>query len=218
MFRSPCAFRSAQCATLIALAAAAGISRFETPADLETTPAPEPLAVETATPRTSRTPFYRAVVARFALPFLHATRVADEGAGDSPFFAPPNPMATSFPSPRATTGVGEEFTDPVIAWALRPHAQPYAVGPPHCGVEIKSRAESLTLGDRSSRLSRGFVIAVDFWRGRLCGTQARAEHGRVDFLLSFALRGGPEIFFRTAGNGSAALSRRRVPPSETFCL
>ncbi|MBI4625824.1 MAG: hypothetical protein HY736_21710 [Verrucomicrobia bacterium] len=201
MFSSPCSLRSTQCAALIALAAAAGISRFEpAPANPAMPRSAASAPDSAAVPSASGVQFYAAAMAAFA-PQFRGARVTgnsarDRMAGDSHLewsaFAPAEarppaaPAATAplvFPAPAAP------------ALSVRQHSYPYAAGPPPGGIHSKLRAAGTEVpGDSSARRSQVSRIApVSFLlRAR---PQRATDRGpgsaRSNFPPSSALRGEP---------------------------
>ncbi|MBI5772032.1 MAG: hypothetical protein HZA93_29935 [Verrucomicrobia bacterium] len=165
MFTSPCSLRSAQCATLIALAAAAGLARFE-PA--EDTPAP-PASTPTAAVAIRPTP-------RFAYPLLVATSAIEWSphsfsvAASVSEWTPPCALA---PAPAAAAPIPPRalaifhFPAPAApALSVRKHSHPYAIGPPAPIAPNPLRAAGLARpGDSParrtsvSRIARVFVPA-----------------------------------------------------------
>lgn len=128
MFGSPCSLRSAQCATLIALAAAAGISRFEPPV-AET---PAPVQSESAVPATPRQTGLRsyfvsvyAIAQHLGLIPVTTQPTVDHGSIAALAIAP----ITLTPPPLPLARVRFPRTDRVRL-DPRAHAYPYAVGPP----------------------------------------------------------------------------------------
>lgn len=180
MFPSGCSIRSAQCAALIALAAAAGISRFE-PAEsspVESTNS-TPSITRTA-PRRPTQAFRAALLQLFGRVFhcdvlmlnavtgtpahehsttttvssLRASAAGLHGVG------PPRPPVTlaatqpAFPRPFA-----------VSALSVRRHVIPFAVGPPACTTDSTPRAaRTPVLGDLSACRPSASKVALLFVR------------------------------------------------------
>jgi len=138
MFSCPCSLRSTQCAALIALAAVAGIPRFEPAPARAADPAPTPtstprLEISAALPRAHR----------FSFPSLLdlPSRAWGRGAPAAFFSAldertlTPTPVVLQPssewpPAPPAAEAPGNFFTRATPAPTVRQHAHPFAVGPP----------------------------------------------------------------------------------------
>ena len=161
MFSSPCSLRSAQCATLIALAAAAGISRFE--------PAPAKpmagvaaivsmLAAVATTPQTPAYPISIAACAH-AAPRAQMTLAASAAETFAPLSAEA-PAASWSPTPLAIKTEISFFDCARAVPAARKHSYPYAVGPPRHGIDNPLRVAGNALpGDSSTRRSQVSRIA-----------------------------------------------------------
>ncbi len=168
MISSPCSLRSAQCAALIALATAAGISRFE-PAPAK--PAARPSGAEArATPAvtaSSRTQFYPAAMQALA-PRIAAARTTIDFSPSSLAASAPDLVAEapvdSWPPLAPSEAPPLIFSTPVPpALSARQHSYPYAVGPPRGGNARKLRAAGNALpGDSSARRSQVSRIARVF--------------------------------------------------------
>lgn len=165
MFSSPCSLRSTQCAALIALAAAAGISRFE-PAHAKPN-APNPIvgtrtfAVVTSV---SRAQFYFAAIQALAPRFRvsHPTfdfeRADATGRSHLEMFALA-PVA-SWPPAAASPAPPLNFGAPTVsALSARNHSFPYAVGPPPRGIHCKLRAAGIEVPG-GSPVRRGQVSRI----------------------------------------------------------
>ena len=164
MFSSPCSLRSAQCATLIALAAAAGISRFEPALENTATPDPAVNATASAPARTvSRAQlFYLAVFRALApQPCLSITGIdLDRASGAQLDLLAAEPVDSTRAAPPTVIATVAFFPPPAPALSARQHSYPYAVGPPARGVVPPLRAAGLARpGDSSARRSSVFRIA-----------------------------------------------------------
>ena len=169
MFFSPCSLRSTQCATLIALAAAAGISRTGPAPEKPTAPHPV-VGAQTfaAIAAISRAQFYLAAMQTLAPSFRVSCATFDferddatgystldlptlASAETSPPVAPPEESPLIFRSPAAP------------ALSARQHSYPYAVGPPRRGIAQSLRvADTAVPGDSSTRRSQVSRIARVF--------------------------------------------------------
>lgn len=153
MFRSACSLRSTQCAALIALATAAGISRFEPGSNASTasTHAERDTSVRVATIRTLA---LRAAYFQFALQTIAPWLRFDSPALATLDAATPHAMpstgtavAQSTDSATVPTALpaAEPYAFPVFpvpALSAREHAFPFAVGPPRSEVVPNLRAPS----------------------------------------------------------------------------
>ena len=196
MFSSPCSLRSSTCATLIALAAAAGISRCA--------PAPAKpaaslraivsvLAAGAKRPSTPAYPFSIAACAH-ASPLARRTLAVATAETLTPLAAAA-PAAGWSPVPPALE-LETSFFDWVHAVpTARQHSHPYAVGPPARGIDQPRRAAGNALpGDSSARRSQVSRIARVF----------------ISFSPA-SLRRGPDSGPRLPESISAPVSARRVP-------
>jgi hypothetical protein len=163
MFSSPCSLRSAQCATLIALAAAAGISRFE-PAPAK--PAVGVMAIVSmlaAVAKTPQTPAYPVSIAAcaHAAPIAQMTLAASAAETVAPFaLAAEAPAAGWTPTPPAIESEISFFDWVGAVPTARQHSYPYAVGPPRRGTDTPLRAAGHALpGDSPARRSQVSRIA-----------------------------------------------------------
>jgi hypothetical protein len=154
MYSSPCSLRSTQCATLIALAAAAGISRTEQP---QTTYEPAQNNQQVAhagtffaTPTrgfhfasTSPAPWFRPTVIAAPQEIRpcpeNASPTHPVGDDKSPPCAPV-PCVTLVPGPSEPSIVLALLPPHTPALSARKHSYPYAVGPPPCGTHPQLRA------------------------------------------------------------------------------
>ena len=161
MFSSPCSLRSSTCATLIALAAAAGISRFE-PAPAKPTVGVAAivsmLATVAKTPQTHAYPVSLAACAH-AAPMAQMTLAASDAETLAPFAAE-SPAAGWSPVPSAIESEISFFDWVGAVPTARQHSYPYAVGPPRHGISNPLRvAGTAVLGDSSTRRSQVSRIA-----------------------------------------------------------
>lgn len=205
MFSSPCSLRSTQCAALIALAAAAGISRFES-APAKTT-APRPVAGAqnfAAVISISRAQIYFAAmqtlvtqvhVARVTVGFEpdHATGTAllDLAALAADELLPPAAPAAASPL---------SFSAPAApALSARKHSFPYAVGPPRRRISTPLRAAGTEVpGDSSARrsqVSRIATVSILILRARVTRATDQGPESAGSLLSpSSALRGESGFF------------------------
>ncbi len=169
MFASPCSLRSTQCATLIALAAAAGISRFE-PAPAKPS-APQAIgASQTVVVSTPifRLRFYPAAMQALAPPVHILRGIYDFERGLTTGFASLDFTALAPAEMRPPVDPAAEapvtFVAPTApALSTRKHSHPYAVGPPTGGIEQPLRAAGTAVpGDSSARRSQVPRIARVF--------------------------------------------------------
>lgn len=225
MFSSPCSLRFTQCAALIALAAAAGISRFEAvparPQALRPVAAVQTCATATTI---SRAPFYLAAMEAL-VPRMRASRSTcgfecDRGTGclfsDLPALAPHD----SWPSGASLADSSLIFYAPALR-GLSPskHSYPYAAGPPRRRINQPLRAAGTTVpGDsrarRSlfSRIVRGFAFLVGAHVIR--PADAGLKLAGSNFQPSSALRGEPDFRARRTAHACvpAAVSRAVFSP------
>lgn len=194
MFASPCSLRSAQCATLIALAAAAGISRFE--------PAPARPAVGVAaivsilaamakTPQAHTYPISIAVCAH-AAPRARMTLAASAAETLAPLAAEA-PAAGWSPAPSAIESAISFFDWAGAAPTVREYSYPYAVGPPRRGYATPLRVAGNALpGDSSTRrsqVSRIARVSENISSAYVIRTEDRGPRlARLAFVPSSALR------------------------------
>lgn len=198
MFTSPCSLRSPACAALIALATAAGLSRFE--------PAPgKPVQPETAKSETStgttRTRSHAQIYpAAFAVlppqPCASHARLTistDDATGAATARLVLAPDEAWPPAPPVATVSNFFFNWTAAMPTVREHSHPFAVGPPHRAIdEQKLRAAGLARpGDSPARRSQVSRIARVFISSSRASLTRRAQ-----ISPSPALRGGPEFPLR----------------------
>jgi hypothetical protein len=164
MFSSPCSLRSAQCATLIALAAAAGISRFEPAPAKPTASLRAIVSVLAAVAKSPQAPSYPVSLAACAhtAPIAQTT-LAASAVATLPPLAAASPATGWSPAPSAI-----EIDITFFNWVgavptARQHSYPYAVGPPRRGSHLPLRVAGNALpGDSSTRRSQVSRIARVF--------------------------------------------------------
>jgi len=199
MFSSPCSLRSAQCATLIALAAAAGISRFE--------PVPAKPAVGVAAivrllaavaknPQTHHYPISVAACAH-AMPKAQMTLAVSTAASLAPL-GTGSSAAGWLPAPSVIETEISFFDWVGAVPAVRQHSFPYAVGPPRRGNDNPLRVAGTALpGDSSTRrsqVSRIALVSVSAPSAPLMRlTDSGPKLAESFFLPSSALRGEPQL-------------------------
>lgn len=175
MFSSPCSLRSAQCATLIALAAAAGIARVPTTPKRPTTETAVPLAAShVATPsrvvstfvvvHPNVTPWQRPTIVALAAPaipvandeiLIHPSVMAPEGS-------------RSFGSISLLEKQSERFlVSLAVVGSEGAHRLPFAVGPPVRGIN-------------------GYVVSVVSRRARIARHSVRAQRGKESVKSGFS--------------------------------
>lgn len=149
MYSSPCSLRSTQCATLITLAAAAGIPRTEQPtAPIDSAP-PTPTVVSVATRVTPPPQFFQLAAAAPA-PWLRPATAqpaapAPDEAPSPPagYVPPPAPCVLPPPAPAALHVPRPLLT---AAHSVRRHSHPYALGPPPRGsLSVRRRSPRPTV-------------------------------------------------------------------------
>jgi len=161
MFSSPCSLRSSTCATLIALATAAGISRFEPPPAHTAASLPAIIRVLAAVAKPPQVPSYPLSIAACAQAGPTAPRTLSAWAGET--LAPP--AATASAAGWSPTPCAIETEISFFDWAgavptAREHSYPYAVGPPRRGTDTPLRAAGHAWpGDSSARRSQVSRIA-----------------------------------------------------------
>jgi hypothetical protein len=228
MFPSPCSLRSAQCATLIALAAAAGIMRVEQAASPTAVPAfdyEEPaLVAASASGWTDRIHSLALVATKRCFSIGELQDVAKwkfETASDEvpPMVrlgqAPVDPTTDSVnsnadSSPIVAAGYGGMYSEGTFgAPSARQHSYPYAVGPPRTRANSNPRADDTSVsGDLAAcrtlvlQVALGFQLPLGARRTRE-SDQASKRAGTFS-EPSFALRGEPEHLERSfVGSRSA---------------
>lgn len=159
MFPSACSLRSTQCAALIALATAAGISRFE-PAAAETHSGSTAVARESATSLAAVRTAYFQFVQAFA-PWLRAfERLASIDSGSAQRSSPlssatpaaPDANGPFVPLPSIAAATVARTAAPLLSPSPRQHSFPYAVGPPAWNPHASVRADrTFVLGDSPAR-------------------------------------------------------------------
>ncbi len=168
MFPSACSIRSAQCAALIALAAAAGISRFEpaesapsestnsTPPVTRTTPSRPVHAFRTALLQIFGRVFHCDVLTLQALVGAPSPQELSLSNVASPHLTPPAARlvgASLTPLTFAPAGTRPAFPRPPAfsPLSVRRHVIPFAVGPPAYQTDSTPRAAcTRVLGDSSA--------------------------------------------------------------------
>ncbi len=168
MFISACSIRSAQCAALIALATAAGISRFETVTQAEPDSASTTQSVTRAAPKRAVFTYPARLFACFrlffagsiSLPSLSASMPTSStpttsipsdptapDTGHPAFWLEPAPVAAPVSAPVVCATSFPPSPD-FAAVSVRQHRFPFAVGPPTYGATITPRAaRTRVLGD-----------------------------------------------------------------------
>lgn len=168
MFASPCSLRSAHCATLIALAAAAGIARVD----------PAVQCARGGYDATNHNVTHRPVVARTSLPDFTATtpttwlgrialfaawwlgketndRAASAAERDTSIRTVALPEISSPGAPAGPKGVTSDFHFGRPALCTGAHLLPFAVGPPGRRIHSSLRAVGTEVpGDSSARRSQ----------------------------------------------------------------
>ena len=222
MFPSACSLRSTQCAALIALATAAGISRFE-PAT-ESSAADHGPAINSATTSTvTLRATYFQLALKLLAPWLNASpelRRTDSPADSAPSARIPSPeyagadSAELRSSPPAADVVASIFPPSIAAPCAQRHSFPYAVGPPARENTSQPRADGTFVPcDSAARRSSFLRIALvrfvrsDFDDARLARRDfAGATVARPLSISSAGLPGQPEI---PLGSHLASLPPRR---------
>lgn len=230
----PCAYslRSTQCAALIALAAAAGISRFE-PADdggREKLREPNREASETRATGCAKPSFFHLSIDRpspWTEPLIEMVAWCLSAADDNSVTSeePTNGSLGWFEAPTVALEILAPLTGPATehstaadrAPSARQHRFPYAVGPPAAWSQTPLRAEGTFVpGDSAAR--RSFRIATSFTVSSAhvarCWVTGPEIAGPIFFPLpSMALRGQPESP-STSSLGFVAPARIRARCSE----
>lgn len=228
MFPSPCFFRSAPCATLIALAAAAGISRIEP--DLATAAASRTEAHASGEKLAQPLPF---VLLRAALRGdLTASFAGHRAEGGPASLLRSHARGEPRPEISALAPAGSwsprvfAATSPIVFIppnepipAARKHSYPYAVGPPRRGSHPSLHAASTKVpGDSSARrtpVSRIAPISLLIPLAQLMRVSDQGpESARSILSPSSAPRGEPGFIFSPAPH--PARSRPHVAPGEAL--
>jgi hypothetical protein len=168
MFCSPCSLRSTQCAALIALAAAAGISRMEQPARTTSPHEPERLAARAVRANATAEPRF------FELAPTSISSWANEVAAFAAWFfstAQGGPRTDANPNTTQEhgrdvcpadlrpklAGIGKPsasdltyFERPTLALSIGRRFLPYAVGPPRIDVTLAPNAVGTCVPDDSA--------------------------------------------------------------------
>jgi hypothetical protein len=191
MFPCACSLRSTQCAALIALAAAAGISRLESVRGSE--PAlPSPFG-DSGSERhdvSDQSPGYFQVDSEAAAPWLQFIEFAIEHVEVS------ETSISCLVSPPSDIRPMARYATPIAGLSIRQHSLPYAVGPPVPGITSNRRADcNDESGDSNARRTLASRIAVSdmssrVWRPQRAGNPIPNSTGSVP-RSSFALRGEP---------------------------
>lgn len=197
MFHSPCSLRSSTCATLIALAAAAGISRIEPAAAKPLAPLQAVIRVLATASRQTFAHTYPISLAACAQPVQCRQSVFSLEAADP---VPAAALAGVVDCPASPTLVEAEisfFGHVDAAPTAQKHSYPYAVGPPECGTENPIRAAGNALpGDSPARRSPCSRIAPVFVSKFPALLARQFDSGRLsaesNFLPDSALRSEPE--------------------------
>lgn len=197
MFFSPCSLRSAQCATLIALATVAGVSRFES-----REPSTPPPGTDTST-----TTLVRCAANRYLISLLAASRHLPTTATPTrivlePIAAFEPPADIAVPPPPCDAIDAPPRPASVVLPTPQVRAFPFAIGPPPRGSRVSCRPVA--------PVSAG-VVRFDFRLvslDRLMGGRSVPNPG-ANPLPSYALRGEPKPFFRSS---TCALRRPSGPP------
>jgi hypothetical protein len=210
MFGSPCSIRSAQCATLIALAAAAGISRFEPPV-------PEQARSLRREPRVSAAHIdllrhylisIRAVAHQMSTTPTATRLTFNDGSAVS------LTMVAVPTSPPIETPPVINFPPVVVRHPLRQaHAFPYAVGPPRHGESSYVRASCTEVHGDSRAAQIGLNRALIFsFLVRLRGAGVES-HSAVTRSPEFrpARRTGAILFFVSLHSGRAPAAATASP-------
>ena len=227
MFSSPCSLRSTQCATLIALATAAGISRTEQPPANNASAPATPQSVHSdnffaAQPRayrlaaTAPAPWLRpaSVAATQAPPNSpEIAPVADPTHDTSPPSCAAAPDATLAPFPPALATVSVFFAPPAPTLSTPKHSLPFAIGPPRCGTPTRLRAAGTELpGDSPasrSQISRIATVPILIFRARSAPSDKGPTSARSRSSPSSALRGANRKFPPTTPASVRAFARPR---------
>jgi len=235
MFLSACSLRSTQCAALIALAAAAGISRFEHEPEHSAAKHPDAAPRRAATAESifagNRSLTFASVrwlqsaaetlIAIFAPE--PARPVANDHAGDassrgspapSPFLATDPSLA---PPPPAISGALAFSSEPPRPLTARDHAWPHAVGPPRCGTShqkiLRVAGTAVPCDSTPRRMSASTVSRIAGFDFHFVARESRAlsvgpESAAPQVSPSFVLRDGPESSSAVFPAATAVPTRR----------
>lgn len=199
MFSSPCSLRSPTCATLIALAAAAGISRFEPAPARSVAPLPAIIRVLAAAAKAPQAHTYPVSIAACAQAAPIAQMTLAASAAETPV-----PLAAESPAPGwSPTPSAIESDISFFCWVgavptARQHSYPYAVGPPRHGIPTPLRVAGNALpGDSSTRrsqVSRIARVSPKISSAHVIRTEGRGSKlARLSSGPSSALRGEPAL-------------------------
>jgi hypothetical protein len=208
MFPSACSIRSAQCAALIALAAVAGISRFESSTPPETAPTSKnPSLTGTSTRGSShalRVFFFRQINRLFTTTFeppnarLSPAIQTHRSRTSAVHSQSPAAISSLIPVPETRVLIAcFVFARPVnlTSDAVREHRFPFAVGPPPFAATLPHRADGTPVPmDVSARWSlfAPFVPDPVIPVARLARPEVSGHLlAAPDFFPSSALRGEP---------------------------
>ncbi len=163
MFTSPCILRSAQCAAIIALAAAAGLARLDPGkgqadprSDSERplcTPGSKPPHLEPRFILDLTCPFQLALTWRLLLvPTHNALPAVDRSGVDSPRNWATSPESPLLLPSLASRLIPRSPTDVDAAFVFAPHRLPWSVGPPVSRNSLTPSADRTSVrGDSAAR-------------------------------------------------------------------
>lgn len=216
MFISACSIRSAQCAALIALATAAGISRFEPVTQAEPDPASTTQSVTRTAPKRAVFTYPARLLACFRLFFAGSVSLPSFSASTPTTSIPADPAAPDIGHPEfwfETAPVAAPVSAPVVCATsfhrspdstdigVRQHRFPFAVGPPTYGATITPRAaRTRVLGDSpacrmsASRVASSSVLFARFLSAPFERTsRPRLVVAGLPSEPSLTLRGEPSL-------------------------
>lgn len=215
MFPSACSLRSTQCAALIALATAAGISRFE-PVTPTATNATDPISSTKAELRTTVSASYFQFALKLLAPWLQSSSGEIRAEADAP------PPLGTFTAVRAkdfrSSGPAGRFLPrrlerAVSAPSSRQHSFPYAAGPPAHGIASNPRADGTCVPcDSAARsISSVRIAAVSRVPGPFDARLARREFAgailaRPFLFPSFTPCGQPEATRRASARAGTTVA------------
>jgi hypothetical protein len=226
MFSSPCSLRSTQCATLIALAAAAGLVRVETNTSAGSGPASEKagafdqsfLNKRTAQARNAAASFNSKTFDLSAVLFAQGRSSSTESfrldAAASDFLrlisllqvtVEMSDAADSAIIPVLTLASGQRpayFNSPSPARSSRQHVFPFAVGPPHEDASSNPRADDTRVSGDLAVCGMWVVRVADCSKLPLiahptCDANRATKLAGLFSEPSFALRGEPDSLDRS---------------------
>ncbi len=200
VFRSLCSIRSTQCAVLIALAAVAGLSRFEAASQ------PERSGIDNLVDCT--TDFYTRPVVRFladclsfALRFSQATpkgQATETQTATVTLQVIPVPEIPTRPAETASQTNLSFYPARTFTFSSRRHEIPYAVGPPATGILLNLlSADGMAMPGDSAESGKFAVFSSSpifaSESGVVRGDAVPAEVGLSRLLSSAPIRVGPNF-------------------------